>query len=227
VVSFYNPEQLPKSTDFISILPANSVKKLKHCGWEIDKTLFLEVSYCVGSAAGSALIKNYENEVYYTACIITKRVVKDLKFGELKVLVNHEQWEVDELLREANEKSWSAFIPHHIEERRHEPEMEGLYDLHGKDFALEAISKTNKIAMKKPFIDRQIGLYWYCLYVLKNYERLKDYAFNMTDTMLSENQKKGFIELLDRVDKMYGDNLPTDEISPFFHVREKLQSKSE
>jgi len=92
----------PKSFDFIRDLPSNAVTKFKALGWDIPKTIFLEVPYILihsealdPSNCGIRFFPIYEREIYFRVLTFTKGYIENASDIEVEDTVLHEKKELE------------------------------------------------------------------------------------------------------------------------------------
>ena len=202
--------QKPTSINFITPFAQELIDKIKSQGWDIDKTLFLEIPFHFKSAGGIYFIKDYRNRVFYKTFIISRGVVKGLSDSELNVFIEHEKWEMDQAIKEINSGSWSPKTEDE-ERKRHEPEAQRLNQLFGEGLWQKTRAKASEIASKNKYILKDLCLYWIVMYALIKNEGLKGYAFKITKEMYSPEHRTHLFDLISRFEKgHYIPKIPTE-----------------
>jgi hypothetical protein len=94
----------PKSTDFIRDLPPNAITRFKKFGWNLPKTIFLEVPYAQTysetldpSTCSILLFPIYGKGSYFRALIFTKGYIENASSIEIEDTVLHERRELEQV----------------------------------------------------------------------------------------------------------------------------------
>jgi len=94
----------PKSFDFIQDLPSNAVTRFKTLGWDIPRTIFLEVPYVLvhtvtlePSICGIRFFPIYEKEIYFRVLTFTKGYIENASDIEIEDTILHEKKELTQL----------------------------------------------------------------------------------------------------------------------------------
>jgi hypothetical protein len=207
-------DDYPKSDGFISEMTAESVYQIIEAGWLIEKTLFFEIPYCAVTGVGAGIARDYHHQVYYKIFYATEGVIQSLTNLQLRVVVEHEQDEVNQRSSNAFEDLLEAAPPSDAEEiERHKIEMRPIEERYGKDVVDGTIQQVFETSSTKALIPRFVLLFWIWSYLLKRSEHFVQQAMPMSPGMLSKKQRSVFINELNRVMKEYSSSsyAPSEE----------------
>ncbi|MFX0203650.1 MAG: hypothetical protein ACFFCW_46725 [Candidatus Hodarchaeota archaeon] len=208
-IVFTNPQNYPQSDDFISIMGTESVERIRKCGWDIQRSVFFETPYCAMTGAGAGIVRDYEHNVYYKVFHSTEGVVGGLTDSELRIVVEHERNEVVLAEKDANSNLVRRGLTSLIEEeKRHRVEFQTIEERYGITIVKQTIKKISEIVGGRPCIPRYVLLFWFCFHLVDHFNKFKDRAFIMSETMLSKDQRNSFLQVLTRIQKDYGSSTP-------------------
>lgn len=205
---FVNPLEYPLGSNFIVFHSQQSCDRLVHCGFRETQVLFLEFPYCAISGAGTSIIRDYKNKVFYKSFYSTQGVIDALTDQELCVLVDHENDELQLTLQQSNDEGHASLSTLDKDKERHIPEIEQLEMKFGKDLVTSTLTKATNISSQYITIPRYVLLFWACDFVDQRYDQLREFAIPMTKAMLHPHQIEGFIDVLSLVEKEYSSRLP-------------------
>ena len=200
-----DPSNYPKSDSFVRNMPAESLGRILKCMWAIDKTLFFEIPYLPVSGVGARIVRDYQHQVYYKVFYATEGVIPTLTDLEIRVIVDHEQDEINKAVSDAVQDSVEGpFVDFDKETRRHEHDFHWIEDRYGKEVVEAAVQKVYSAAVPKPMIPRYVLLFWLSFYLMMHYDRFGAQSFPMNQAMLSERHRVHFQQIIRRVLDEYG-----------------------
>jgi hypothetical protein len=206
-----NPLEYPLNSEFIVFQSQKACDRLANCGFFEKQVLFLEFPYCAVSGAGTGIIRDYKNKVFYKSFYSTQGVISGLTDQELCVLVDHENSELQLTLHEvANDEKLPLLTTLDEDRKRHIPEIAVLEEKYGKELVESTLIKVSNISYQYPIIPRHVLLYWACDFVDRRHSQLREFAIPMSKAMLQNQQIDKFTKILYMVQKEYGSRFPFD-----------------
>ena len=100
------------------------------------------------------------------------------------------------------------------ERKRHEQLLQQLYLKYGKGRVELTLAKIQDIARLKPLIPRVVLLFWLSFFAIRNYHKLRSYALEMSEAMLSDEQKQNHVNALNYALHAYSWTSTTSRSSP-------------
>ena len=182
----------PKNYKFIKDLPKDQISKLETLGWDVEKTIFLEIPYVQTFMEDltPALVSNIvadanKTEGYFIVLTFTKGYLEKIDDIEKEDMVLHEKGHVVELLSNLDKKSYTSTIKiggDDVEEESlyQERITESLIKKYGRKKVLEsqknAIIKAYIFHNYLPIIISGYYQYWVHEYLKDNFEKYKQFV---------------------------------------------------
>jgi hypothetical protein len=173
-------------------MPRAHVKRLRICGWNIPKTLFLVFPY--RTTTGPILVGrayDYKKIVYFRFFGATDGIIEHLTDEEITIVVDHEKEEIRRTEKEEN----LGFISLEAERQRHEPELPKLANV---------ARKISSIAQAKPLVPGSIFSFWISFFLTERFDQFANYGIRMPEFMLKTEYREGFRKILNEVWRLYG-----------------------
>lgn len=199
VIMFISNTDYPESADFISPLPEELIARLHAVGWNLPRTVFLQIPLTPITGVGAGLVRDYEHLCYWRVFCATDGALSCLTNDELRFIADHEQSEVLLAEQEANEENQGrAFVSEEEEHQRHQIEFADLDIKYGNAIDT-AITKVKEGVEGRPVIPRYVALFWYCVFLTERYEAYQSLSIPMPEAMRSPEQRRRFMSLIAKV----------------------------
>jgi len=118
--------QYPLDSKFIKICSAEERNRLSKCGLKDDQILVFVYESCPITGAGGGLIRDYTNKVFYKILGFTKGILENITDLELRVIVDHEESEIQESIADSEKDGYKSLTSHKSEVERHVSEIDSL-----------------------------------------------------------------------------------------------------
>ena len=108
---------------------------------EFAQNNIFTIPYCAVSGVQAGIVRDYAHKVYYRTLIFTEGIIEKLSKIELQVVSEHEKSEMILVEEKATTGKSKGITTLEAEAKRHELELQRLYEKFGKGLVEKTLQK--------------------------------------------------------------------------------------